>query len=106
MRIGYGTGVIVAALLAVVLFLFGVLGLLEALAAGVAFIGLWTVLYGVLFSRSFRRAATQYYLGWGLLLIALSTFDFLPARYAAGLVFLCLLGIVLAYAFRKKNPVH
>jgi hypothetical protein len=106
MRTGYGTGLIASALLALVLLLFGLFVPLEALAAGVAFIGLWTVWYGVFLDRNFRRASALYYPGWGLLLIALSTFYFLPARYALGLVFLCLLGIVLVYALRGKKAIR
>jgi len=95
MKIALGAGLAVCLLLPVVLFLFGILGDAQAVAAVLLLGGLWTVLYGIVFAKSRDRF---YDVGFGIIVALLSTFDFLPLQYVLGLVLLSVIAVVVASA--------
>lgn len=101
MKLALGAGLLIFVLFPVVLFLFGVLGGLQAIAAILLLCGLWTVVFGVAFARSRDRF---YDVGFGVIVALLSTFDVLPLQYVLGLVLLSVIALVVTSAAMGRKP--
>lgn len=92
MKVGSGLGLIVCVLLPIVLALFGILDVSQTVAGILLLCGLWAIVYGVAFGKVRDRL---YDVGAGIIVIAISTFVFLPAQYVIGLVLISVIAIVL-----------
>ena len=92
MKPSLGIGVILATLVALVLYLFGVVDLVWLAALLLLFNGVWIAVYGVVQAE---RSGRLYYAGWGLIMAGLSTFVVLPLTYTLG-VTLVLIIVVIA----------
>lgn len=104
MRVSFGLGLIVCVLVPIVLLLFGVIDISQSASAILLLAGLWAVVFGLAFGRGPDRL---YNVGVGLIVIAISTFLFLPLAYVVGLVLIVVILIVLAAFFsgaRKSKP--
>lgn len=98
---GWGIGVIVAVLISLALILFGVVSTINGIATMFLLNGLWFVVFGLSFTAERDRL---YFIGWGLVVAVLSTFDFLPWQYALGLEVVVVLVVVLLYVFMRPAP--
>lgn len=98
---GWGIGVIIAVLISLALILFGVVSTISGIAVMFALNGLWFVVFGIAFTAARDRL---YFIGWGLVVAVLSTFDFLPWQYALGLEVIVVLVVVLLSIFLKPAP--
>jgi predicted membrane protein len=92
-KTGWGIGLLVCVLLPVALLLFGIVDVAQTAALILLLAGLWTAVFGVVFENANDRF---YDVGFGIIVAVLSTFVFLPVQYAAGLVVVSVIGIILA----------
>ena len=100
LKVTLGVGMILAVLVPLALFLFGVLNPLQGISALLLLAGLWTLIFGVfLGSREDRMA----YGGWGLVVALFSTFILLPLQYTAGLVVVGIIALILIWVFAKPR---
>jgi hypothetical protein len=91
---------IICFLVPIVLLLFGILTILQAIAGILLLSGLWAVAYGIIFARLRDRL---YNVGAGIIVIAISTFVFLPIEYVLGLVLISVIAIVLTSITMTRN---
>lgn len=104
MKPSLGIGIILATLVSLVLFLFGLVGY-EWLAALLLLLnGLWILVYGV---AEAERKDKLYYSGWGLIMAGLSTFVVLPLMYTFGVVIVLIIAVigVRLVSGSTKNPL-
>jgi hypothetical protein len=100
LRVGAGMGLIVCVLLPIVLAVFGVLDVVQTVSGILLLCGLWAIVYGIMFGKISDRL---YDVGAGIIVIAISTFVFLPVQYVVGLVLISIIAIVLtAIAMPRK----
>jgi hypothetical protein len=99
MRVSWLLGVILAILIPVAFSLFGVLRPIDALAAMFLLNGIWAIAYGV----SLAVRDRLYYSGWGLILLALSSFAFVRFEFTLGLVVVAIIVMVFVYIFTKPT---
>lgn len=102
MKIGSGMGLIICILVPVVLLLFGILDIVQAVSGILLLCGLWAILYGAVFGKIADRF---YDVGAGVVVIAISTFVFLPLQYVAGLVLISIITIVLTSIAMPRKKV-
>ena len=95
-RLSWGVGVIVAILLSVAVLSFGLVNLSHAASLGLFLVGLWTIASAFFLVE---RKDRWYYSGWGVVLAFLSTFAYLPAGYAIGLVLVAIVALILLYVY-------
>lgn len=95
-------GLIICVLAPIVLLLFGVLSILQTVSAILLLAGLWAVVYGLMFSGIGSRL---YNVGAGIIVVAISTFLFLPLQYVAGLVVISIIAIVIASMTTSRKKV-
>jgi hypothetical protein len=88
-----GIGVIIATLVSLVLFLFGVVGYARLGALLLLLNGLWILAYGLVQAEKRDRL---YYAGWGLIMAGLSTFVVLPPTYTLGVTLALVIVVVAA----------
>ena len=88
-----GIGVIIATLVSLVLFLFGVVGYAWLGALLLLLNGLWILVYGLVQAEKRDRL---YYAGWGLIMAGLSTFVVLPPAYTLGVTLALIIVVVAA----------
>ena len=93
MRVSLGVGVILATLLSVALYLFGILSATQAAAAFLLLNGIWILVFGVSLARGRDRL---YYSGWGVVMASLSSFAVLPLQYVLGVVIVAIILVVVA----------
>lgn len=91
-------GIIVAILISLALFLFGVLSGGDSLAAMFLLGGLWIFVFGLAFVGARDRL---FFAGWGLVIAALSSFAVLRLQYALGLEVIVILAVVLVSIFTR-----
>ena len=82
---------ILATLVSLVLFLFGLVDYLWLGASLLLLNGLWILMYGVVEAGSRDKL---YYSGWGLVRAGLSTFVVLPLAYTLGVVIVLVIAII------------
>jgi len=93
LKIGLGIGLLVCILVSLALLLFGIVNDPQAAALFLFLAGLWTAVFGAFFGSA---RDLLYDVGFGIIVIVLSTFIFLPLQYTAGLVVVALVAIILA----------
>ena len=93
MRVSLGAGVILATLLSLALYLFGILSATQAAGAFLLLNGIWILAFGVSLARGRDRL---YYSGWGVIMASLSTFVVLPLQYVFGVVIVAVILVVAA----------
>ena len=91
MKPSLGIGSILATLVSLVLFLFGLVDYAWLGAALLLLNGLWILMYGVVEADSRNKL---YYSGWGLVMAGLSTFVVLPLAYTLGLVIVLVVAVI------------
>ena len=101
MRLGYGSGLAVAVLLAIVLNLLGVANVLQSVSALLLFTGLWTVIYGLT-----MHVEKLLYVGWGAPVAVLSTFIVLPLTYTVALVLIVIIVLIIVNATRLRRATE
>ena len=97
MGLGYGSGLAVAILLAIVLNLLGVTNALQSVSTLLLFTGLWTVIYGLA-----MHVEKLYYVGWGGSVAVLSTFIVLPLAYTVALVLIVIIVLIIINARLRR----
>jgi len=100
MKVSFGLGTVITVLVPVALTLFGVLSVKGGISAFLLLFGAWGVIFGTTIGG---RRSRLYYAGWGLVLMAFSSFIVLPATYVIGLVVVAVLIVVIAYMFSMGN---
>ena len=93
MKVSLGAGVILATLLSLALYLFGILSATQAAAAFLLLNGIWILVFGVSLARGRDRL---YYSGWGVVMASLSSFAVLPLQYVLGVVIVAIILVVVA----------
>ena len=97
-------GYIVAFLLAIALYLFGITNPLQSLSMLFLLVGLWTIVCGLAINGG--RNDRIYYFGWGSVIAVLSTIVVLPLAYTIGLVLIVIIAlIILNYVIPKSTRV-
>ena len=96
--LGYGSGLAIAILLSIVLYLFKVTTLPQFVGTLLLFCGLWTAIYGLV-----MHVDKIYYAGWGAGVAVLSTFVVLPLAYAIGLVLIVIIILIIVNSMRPKK---
>jgi hypothetical protein len=101
-RIGLGIGLIVTVLLPLAFLLFEVLKPVQTISAILLLSGLWALVFGFLMESKGERL---YYSGFGIVIILLSTFLFIPFRFTAGLVVVAIVALaVISAVLRPGAP--
>jgi len=91
--VSIGIGFIIAFLLSIAAYLFGVVGPSATVALFLVLVGLWTVTFGALVAKK----SELYISGWGIVIILLATFIVLPIQYTIGLVLVGIVAVILYY---------
>ena len=102
MKVGSGLGLIVCVLLPIVLALFGILNVVQTFSGILLLCGLWAIVYGITFGKLRDRL---YDVGAGVIVIAISTFVFLPVQYVVGLVLISVIPIVLTSIAMPRKKI-
>jgi hypothetical protein len=87
----------VVALIAIILALLGV-NLFGVLATFLFMFGAWSIVSGVLLVK---RNDLYYYVGWGLILVSLSTAYFIPFQYSVAVALILIIIIILIPRLRR-----
>jgi hypothetical protein len=98
---GWGVGVIVAILLSVAVYLLGVVNLGGMVSVLLLLSGLWTLVAAFVIVE---RKDRSYYSGWGVVIAALSLFDFIPLNYTIALVLLAIVALIIINVYVGKAP--
>lgn len=102
MKLGYGAGIIIVILLSVAAFLVGVVSLLQTISLVLLLGGLWTVVAAF---TIFDVGERSFYLGWGVVAAALSTFDlFNNANYTIALLLIAIVALILINVYLGRTP--
>ncbi len=91
MKPSLGIGIILATLVSLVLFLFGLVNYAWLGASLLLLNGLWILVYGIVEAG---RSDKLYYAGWGLIMAGLSTFVVLPLMYTIGVTIVLIIAII------------
>ena len=102
MRVSLGAGVILATLLSLALYLFGILSATQAAAAFLLLNGIWILVFGVSLARGRDRL---YYSGWGVVMASLATFAVLPLQYVLGVVVVAVILVAVAGMVTRPKKV-
>ncbi len=101
MKYVYGEGILVAILLPIALYFFGILKDIQAFSFLLLLVGLWSVGFGLAFAE---RNDRLYYGGWGVVVALASTFYLIPLQYTLGLIIIAVIAIiVLIGATRRRS---
>jgi len=87
----FGIGIILATLVSLVVFLFGLVNYAWLAALLLLLNGLWILVYGAIEAE---RRDKLYYAGWGLIMAGLSTFVVLPPAYTLGVVLVLIIAVI------------
>ena len=102
LKLGYGAGVIIVVLLSVAVFLIGIIDLLQTVALILLLGGLWTVVAAFTIYNDTERS---FYLGWGVVVAALSTFDvFNNFNYTIALILIAIVALILINVYIGRTP--
>ncbi|HYA56090.1 MAG TPA: hypothetical protein VED22_04750 [Nitrososphaerales archaeon] len=102
MRLGYGAGIIIVVLLSAAAWLVGIIDFPRMISLMLLLGGLWTVVAAfTLFNDSER----SFYLGWGVVVAALSTFDvFNNFSYTIALILIAIVALILINVYIGRTP--
>ncbi len=101
MKPGWGIGTIVAVLISVAVGLLGLVNFTGAISMILLLCGLWTVVVAFAFVEVKDRS---YYLGWGVVIAALSLFDFISLNYTIALILLAIVALIIINVYIGKAP--
>ena len=96
MKFSYGLGIVLIVLIAVILALFG-LSLFGVISTFLFLSGAWTIFAA--FSLV-KRNERYYYLGWGVILVSLSTIYSIPWQYSIAIALILVIVVVLLSRYR------
>lgn len=102
MKLGYGAGILIVVLLSFATYFLGIISLLQTVALILLLGGLWTVVAAfTIYSDSER----SFYLGWGVVVAALSTFDvFNNFNYTIALILIAIVALILINVYMGRTP--
>ena len=101
MKAGWGIGIVIAIILSVVVYLLGFVDLRGLVSLILLLSGLWTVVTAFVIVE---RKDRSYYSGWGIVIAALSLFDFIPLNYTIALVLLAIIALIIINLYVGKAP--
>ncbi len=101
MKTGLGTGIVVAILLSVAVWLFGIVSFTAMLSMALLLTGGWTVVAGLVMVEAKDRT---YYLGWGAVVAALSLSYFIELRYTIALILIVIVALILVNVYLGRAP--
>jgi hypothetical protein len=98
---GWGVGIIVAILLSVAVGLFGIVNLAGMVSLLLLLCGLWTLVAAFTIVELKDRS---YYMGWGIVVAALSLFDFIPFNYTIALILMAIVVLIIINVYLGRAP--
>jgi len=98
---GWGVGAIVAVLISIAVYLFGIINFLGMISMMLLLVGLWTLVAAFVIVDIKDRS---YYMGWGVVVAALSLFDFIPFNYTIALVLMAVVVLILINVYLGRAP--
>jgi hypothetical protein len=98
---GWGVGIIVAILLSVAVWLFGIVNFAGMISMALLLCGLWTLIAAFAIVELKDRS---YYMGWGIVIAALSLFDFIPFNYTIALILMAIVVLIIINVYLGKAP--
>ena len=102
LRLGYGAGIIIIVLLSAAAFAVGLVNLLQMIALMLLLGGLWTVVAAF---TIFDVSERSFYLGWGVVAAALSTFNiFNNSSYTIALILIAIVALILINVYLARTP--
>ena len=102
MKLGYGAGVLIVVLLCAAVYLFGVIDFYRMVALMLLLGGLWTVVAAF---TIFDVSERSFYMGWGVVVAALSTFDvFNNFNYTIALILIAIVALILINVYIARTP--
>lgn len=102
MKLGYGAGIIIVVLLSAVAFLLGAVNFLQMISLMLLLGGVWTVVAAF---TIFDVSERSFYLGWGVVAAALSTFDiFNNWNYTIALILIAIVALILINVYIGRTP--
>ena len=101
MKPGWGVGIIVAILVSVAVWLFGIVNFAGMISMLLLLCGLWTFIAAFTIVELKDRS---YYVGWGVVIAALSLFDFIPFNYTIALVLMAIVVLIIINVYLGKAP--
>jgi len=102
LKLGYGAGLLIVVLLSAAAFLVGLVDLLQMISLILLVGGLWTVVAAF---TIFDVSERSFYLGWGVVAAALSTFDiFNNANYTIALILIAIVALILINVYLGRTP--
>ncbi len=103
MKPGWGIGTIVAILLSLAVGLLGINGINFAgtVSLMLLLVGLWTLVAAFVIVDMKDRS---FYMGWGVVVAALSLFDFISFNYAVALILIAIVVLILINVYLGKTP--
>ncbi|HEY6282963.1 MAG TPA: hypothetical protein VIW22_03470 [Nitrososphaerales archaeon] len=101
MKPGWGIGTVIAIILSVAIYLLGFVDLRGLVSLILLLCGLWTVVTAFVIVERKNRS---YYSAWGIVLAALSLFDFIPFNYTIALVLLAIIALIIINVYIGKAP--
>jgi phage-related holin len=101
MKPGWGVGIIVAILLSVAVWLFGIVNLAGMVSMVLLLCGLWTLVASFAIVELKDRS---YYMGWGVVIAALSLFDFIPFNYTIALILMAIVALIIINVYLGRTP--
>ena len=101
-RLGYGAGIVIVVLLSAAVFLVGAIDFLQMISLMLLLGGLWTVVAAF---TIFGVGERSFYLGWGVVAAALSTFDvFHNSSYTIALILVAIVALILITVYTGRTP--
>jgi len=101
-KLGYGAGLIIVVLLSVAAWLVGLIDLPRMVSLMLLLGGLWTVVAAF---TIFDVGERMFYLGWGVVVAALSTFDvFNNFNYTIALILIAIVALILINVYIGRTP--
>jgi hypothetical protein len=101
LKAGWGVGIIIAVLLAVVVYLVGIVDLRGLVSLVLLLTGLWTLVSAFVIVE---RKDRSYYSGWGVVIAALSLTYFTSLNYTIALVLLAIVALIIINVYIGKAP--
>lgn len=102
LKLGYGAGIIIVVLLSAAVWLIGLIDLARMFSLMLLLGGLWTVVAAF---TIFDVSERSFYLGWGVVVAALSTFDiFNNFNYTIALILIAIVALILINVYIGRTP--
>jgi len=102
LKLGYGAGVLIVVLLSFAAYFLAIITILQTVALILLLGGLWTVVAAF---TIFNDSERSFYLGWGVVVAALSTFDvFNNFNYTIALILIAVVALILINVYMGRTP--